>query len=431
MTANVLGGLLIFCQPIVILSLTDERTLGVFSLLVSWSNIGLLLASFGIMTAFQRLGAHYLSWHRDLGIEIYRYLRRKSSIHLVFTSALLAAGAYALHSDEVPWVLYPAIVVVLFGLYLTRWYLIQARINGLNFWPNIFDQPLREGLFILFIAGSAEFAIASLVDADSAWQSDTTFLVYYAIAGVLSALAARYYLSRKRLLPGLLAGGAMQPGSITPASRGRLQRVWSGIARTSFPSELGIYLIKRIDVIIVGALVSTEASGIYFLLSRIAELPNLVAGSINVIIGPEFAKMKFSGQEKRKRTLYLAASILPALVTVAMILVVYLMERLDLFTALFQRALDLTVLYIFLCGYVVYFALGPSTVLLTMTGRQQISSLVTCFIIAFHLLVVTLLAYSWQEIGAAIAFVASISLQRIIEITIIYKKTKGLNFGYT
>jgi len=426
-TANILGGLLIFLQPILILNLTGEHTLGVFSLLVSWANIGLLFASFGILTAFQRLGNRYYNRHKELEFEAYKFLKGCSVKHLVLTSIGLAVIAAAVHVGEVPLILFPGIILVLVSIYYTRWFLILARIRQNNFWPNIFDQPFREGIFITLalmfwylLKGTENFSGQDNYNA-------TVLIVIYSISAITSAWVANSYVKSKQLIPGpIIDPGSGLSNPLYQTSINRLHAVWLGIARTSFPSELGIYLIKRIDVIIVSIFVSTESSGIYFLMSRIAELPNLVAGSINVIVGPEFAKMRAYGYEKRRRTLYILASALPSLGTIIMIIGVFYADKLGLLEWVFGQQLDLRVLYLFLFGYTLYFALGPSTVLLTMTGGQKISSMVSSGIVTLHLLSVTLLTNWLGETGAALAFCISIILQRIIELTfIVTKKNKS------
>ena len=424
-TANILGGVLVFLQPILILNLTEEHTLGVFSLLVSWANIGFLLASFGLLTAFQRLGARYYSRHKGLEFEAYNFLNRCSLKHLVLTSIGLVAIAAFVHSGEVPLILYPAIMLVLVSIYYTRWYLILARIRENNFWPNIFDQPLREGIFIIFTLLFSYLLVSENYSGQGTYNA-TALIIIYSISAISSAWAANSYVKSKQLVPTPTIGPESGLSDPRNTSIKRLHAVWLGIARTSFPSELGIYLIKRVDVIIVSIFVSTESSGIYFLMSRIAELPNLVAGSINVIVGPEFAKMRAYGYEKRRRTLYILASALPSLGTIIMIIGVFYADKLGLLEWVFGQQLDLRVLYLFLFGYTLYFALGPSTVLLTMTGGQKISSMVSSGIVTLHLLSVTLLTNWLGETGAALAFCISIILQRIIELTfIVTKKNKS------
>lgn len=419
LTANVLGGLLIFLQPILILNLSQEYALGIFSLLVSWANIGMLLASFGLLTALQRLGSRYSARASGLEFKAYSYLRRVSRHNLVLAASGLVLVAVVVHRNEVPYILFPAIAMVLASIFYTRWYLILARIREDNFWPNIFDQSFREGVFILIALAALLLPGRYLADGFTTQWHGQALILAYTIAAVCSAWISKTYAHAKNLVPST-SGHSQHPANSSPGKKSlhRLHRTWSGIAITSFPSEVGIYLLKRIDVIVVGILISTESAGLYFLMSRIAELPNLLAGAINVIVGPEFAKMRANGHRDRIRMLYLAAAALPCLATVIMVAAVWFASTANLTDWIFGRQLDLTVLYLFLSGYTLYFALGPSSIYLTMTGGQKISSYVTCWVVGFHLVTVTFLTLWLAETGAALAFCISISLQRIAELLI-------------
>lgn len=402
MSANVLGGVLIIFQPIAVLAMTDDATLGVFSLYLSWANLGLLFTSWGFFTLHQRLGARYRSKCSNVLGFATAVMDRQIVFNGIIVASTFTLVAMLTHGFKLPIVAYPAISLTIMGLLYVRWMQVKARHQGIVFLPSMLDQPVREALFLLLVA------IFSL------WElSGSATIALYVVSLAVSS-AALYRLGVSAHFKFTWSHGE----SLSTINRKRLIRRWRGIAITSFPAELGIYLLKRIDVIIVGLLISTEEAGLYFLLSRIAEAPILVAGALNVIIGPEMAQLQGPAFKTTRRRMYILATTLSVTATALYGFFIAVADRWGVVAWTLGQGPDLFLVYVFLLGYFVYFALGPSNILLTMTGHQRIASGVSLTVLPLHLTLCYTLTLLHGTLGTAVAFSISIILQRLGELAL-------------
>lgn len=414
--ANILGGALVLIQPIAILATSNETNLGVFSLLVSWANIGFLLTSLGFLTALQRLGSHYTVKSRNLEASFHTIIDRRATLNVLSGATGICLIAFILHRGTVSPLLYPAIFLSLTSLFYQRWWLIKCRLYEKNFWPNMFNHPAREGVFlalIIILYFSNNYRIPGKV---AEILSENQLLIAYSIASLSAAIMIYLYRQKNKLFQ-----ERAEIQKTASLSKKKITKIWYSIAITSFPSELGIYLLKRIDVIIVSQLTSVEMAGLYFLFARFAEIPNLVGGAVNAVVGPEFAKLDRSKDMRRRIYFYLIAAVLPSITTAGLAAIIYAGIKTEWLFLLFDEKTNVTPIFIFLAGYFVYYALGPTTLMLTMTGGQKVSSLVTGIIVPTHLCLTYFMISTYGINGAAITFCISIISQRVIELCAIYR----------
>ena len=171
------------------------------------------------------------------------------------------------------------------------------------------------------------------------------------------------------------------PPTVTSATPLFATRNW---LRTSIPmlvnSELTIAL-KRIDIILVGAIIGTTEAGIYAIASKIAQLVSFGLKSSNVMAAPLFAGYHTRGDQQSMQS---TASIAAGFASVWCILVgggliVFKNLTMQLFGD--QFVAGTSVLVILCVGKIGAAITGPVGVILDATGNQDINVKITVVII--------------------------------------------------
>jgi O-antigen/teichoic acid export membrane protein len=135
-------------------------------------------------------------------------------------------------------------------------------------------------------------------------------------------------------------------------------------------------LMKQTDTAMLGAIVGTDAAGLYFPVARMSELAAFGLLSANAIVAPLISELHTSGDRARLQRLLTLAAMGTSAVTVAAALGFWLLGEwvLGLFGAAFVQAYP--ALMILLAGQVVNALCGPVGFLMTMTGHQDRAAVV-------------------------------------------------------
>jgi O-antigen/teichoic acid export membrane protein len=162
-------------------------------------------------------------------------------------------------------------------------------------------------------------------------------------------------------------------------------------------------LVRLADVIIVGIILSVELAGVYFAVSRVAELISFVLSTVNTIIGPAVARGYSAGKiDKTQEKLSFVALFL--LISSCLLLLIFLIwgkEILSFINPNFVQFWPLLLILSF--GQFINVAVGGAGVVLNMTGHEKVNGKIlisTAPIILISMFVTTKL---FGIYGAAIA----------------------------
>lgn len=134
-------------------------------------------------------------------------------------------------------------------------------------------------------------------------------------------------------------------------------------------------IMSRLDILMLGAMIGSEAAGIYNVASRFAELASFGLAATNAIAAPMISELYWSGQlAQLQRVLALAALGVVAFTTVVFVVLVVFS---DFFLGLFGQNFIAGggALFILLLGQVMNAGCGCVGYLTTMTGHERWAAL--------------------------------------------------------
>ncbi len=171
--------------------------------------------------------------------------------------------------------------------------------------------------------------------------------------------------------------------------------IWvTQIARASFGS---------LDVLLIGALLSVEVAGLYFVAVRTADVLNFLMASLNLIVGPTVARKHAEGHTSELNAfLALITLVMAGLAGTALALLVLAGEW--LLGSVDERFLSAySAILILFAGQVVYASMGSVGVVLTMTGHERLNMVLLLIFAPAMLALMAVLAPLYGLVGAASA----------------------------
>ncbi|MDJ0594373.1 MAG: flippase [Pleurocapsa sp. MO_226.B13] len=188
-----------------------------------------------------------------------------------------------------------------------------------------------------------------------------------------------------------------------------------------------MYMIKsRTDIIMLGAFQGAEAVGIYFAVSRGAQLIDFVTNAANNVLGPNIASLYAEGKSEQIQRILIKSSRTVSLASLPIIIGLVFLGSwyLSLFGSEFTQG---TKALIILCvGQIVNVVTGSVGLLLNMTGNERYTSISRGASTILNIILNALLIPRWGLEGAAIA-TASSSILLNIENTLWVRKKLGIH----
>ena len=173
-------------------------------------------------------------------------------------------------------------------------------------------------------------------------------------------------------------------------------------------------MVAWIDVILVGALASAKAAGIYAVASRLTLLGALFLRALILVLGPQVSSFLARGERARAQVVYqvstwwLTAISWPAYVTIALFAPVVIRIFGDDFAA------GATPLAILSLAMLVSMACGPVSVVLLMAGKSSWNLANTIFAAALAIGLDIVLIPRYGVVGAAIGATAGIAANNLV-----------------
>ena len=351
------------------LQLTLSRVLGVdqfgiYTYVISWVSLLGLLACLGLNTAALRFIPGYLSTgktqlSKGFLIRSHQFVLAASIIIAIILVLIILFLRDHIDHQLFRVFLIGALVIPATAMLLLDLSLVQALKKVI---PSQFPRVV---FYPLFLSGA-------ILLIDRIYQDPLNGFHAMALDAFAASLTVGFalYLLRTFL-----------PPTVTSATPLFATRNW---LRTSIPmlvnSELTIAL-KRIDIILVGAIIGTTEAGIYAIASKIAQLVSFGLKSSNVMAAPLFAGYHTRGDQQSMQS---TASIAAGFASVWCILVgggliVFKNLTMQLFGD--QFVAGTSVLVILCVGKIGAAITGPVGVILDATGNQDINVKITVVII--------------------------------------------------
>jgi O-antigen/teichoic acid export membrane protein len=214
-----------------------------------------------------------------------------------------------------------------------------------------------------------------------------------------------------------------------PASQAELayaQRQW---LKVSLPLLLiaGMHIIlKRTDIIMIGAILGPDDAGIYSAASRISDLVVFGLVAINSILAPMISELYHTGKKQElQRIITIAArAIFVFTLMVSVILAVIGKFLLSLFGLEFIVAF--VPLLVLLCGQIVNALTGSVALIMTMTGYQNKAGAIVAISAGINVLLNVLLIPLMGLAGAAISTAFTMVLWNLAMLTFVRRRI-GIN----
>jgi O-antigen/teichoic acid export membrane protein len=374
---------------------------GVYAL--AWQMMGMLLR-------FSDLGTHS-TLLRDIPAYEGDSDRQRRVIGLAYgTTAVvsfLIAGALVLFADRVnditighpefpPTLRLFAVVLVAFAFVRIHGAVLKA--TGAASSEVVLNRLLRSGVRLVA-------AVAAM------WAG-------YSVVGVAGALAASV---------GTLAVfgffATMRVSALRPTLRGvraEAASFYDHAVPTAF-SSIGGLLRTRVDVLLIGALLTAEAAGLYNIVLLIVGLTAIPLVAFNQLMPPVSSGLYAAGKIETLNNVYTTISRMVVTTTVPFIAVqiVYGPELLGIFGPEYVRGY--LVLLVFLVGRVISNAVGATGHLLQMTNNHYVAMVLEWILAVLNVVLTYVFVVEFGLVGAALGTSVAIAAQNLIQVLLLYR----------
>ncbi|MDB9317735.1 flippase [Nodularia spumigena] len=201
---------------------------------------------------------------------------------------------------------------------------------------------------------------------------------------------------------------------------------WLKLALPLLFQSAFIVILFRIDILMIGSLVSPEAAGVYSAASNTAVWVAFCLQIINIVAAPAFATLHAQGDRQGLQTVVSNTSLWvlwPSLI-IAAILIIFSRPILAMFGPEFVAAE--WVLKTLVIGELINVLFGPVSFLLGMTGHQNKSAMVFGFSALINLILNPIGIMFFGILGSAMATVFSMFVWKVW-LSILAKKNVGVH----
>lgn len=385
-----------FLLQVALARVLGVEQLGVYSYVLAWVNVALLVATLGFDTAFMRFVSVYVAqddWQRLRGL--FSRAARLVLLASLVGSAVLLSMAIFLSRHWPPGqretFMAAALLIPLFSLSALR----QAALRGLKrvFLADLPDTIMRPLLIMGALAACWLYGIAPVTAPD---------------AMLIQAGAA---------LAAFLLGGKLLFASLPPAFRAAAPEYESlHWLRTAFPmfliSAMHVVL-KQTDVLMIGAMLGPRETGIYAVAVRLSDLAVFGLTAANAICAPMISEYFHAGRKAELQRIVRLASRISFIFTLLATLGVLLFGDwiLGIFGHGFLEAKP--ALLILFAAQMVNALTGPVGFLMVMTGHQVRAAYINGAAVILNVVLNLVLIPRYGIEGAAFSTASAIVLWNV------------------
>ena len=374
-----------FGVQVLVARLLGAGSYGAYAYAITWQSFLLIFGTIGFETASLRFVAEYVGRRQWTLLRGFLRYSQRTTLQTSVLLALLACVVIWALRNRLATELTSALVIAF--LILPPNALLQIRSYSVQGLKRVLAAQIPRDIVRPLFFGSGVWLAVSLGHPGTAPLAMTANLV-----AVLCALG----------ITTLLLHRAMPAGcrDATPEYR---HKEWLSVARVLLLVSGLNLVLARIDVLMVGSMISTRDAGIYSVSSLAASFVGFGLSSVNAIAAPLIADLHSQGHRRElQRILLLAARgvlVFSVLCTIALALGGR--YALGLFGPEFTSGYYILVI---LAGGGLINALGGSVgFLMTMTGHQTVAAKVLLVTAVLNVVLNAVFIQLWGVTGAAIA----------------------------
>lgn len=380
---KVAGAGLAFVLQITLTRFLGSQQYGIYIYALTWAQLAALAGVFGFKTASVRFVSEYKGQQKWGHLRGFLTISRRTVLALSTGLALLfGLGAVAVYTER--GVRNAFLVAALLPLAQSTMAVRVAELRGLKHvvLGYSIEQIVRP---VLVIAGVAAIGWAGL-----SLLAHQALLIY--VLGTAIAVGVAIY-----------AGHRFLPQAIWQVDPTYKQRLWLRAARDMVLIAGFNLILFRADTLMVGALVGTEAAGLYAIASRVAGLLSFVIVAVNSNLGPLFADLHARNQhdDLRETVTFGARLVIAGSLVLSLLLYLFTDEILALFGPAYVQSG--TLMRILILGQLANASAGPVMLLLNMTGHESTSAWIQGSCAALNIGLNAILITWMGAEGAAIA----------------------------
>jgi O-antigen/teichoic acid export membrane protein len=174
------------------------------------------------------------------------------------------------------------------------------------------------------------------------------------------------------------------------------------------------WILKRTDIIMIGAYLGTTETGIYSAASQVSGMVVLGLTSVNSMLGPMISEFYYTDKTEQLRRVVALAARAVFILMVAATIVMSLGGKIMLSLYGTEFVAAFVPLLILLGGQVVNAMVGPVGLIMTMTGHQNQAGLIFGFGAVVNVALNMLLIPRFGFVGAAVASATSMVLWNVM-----------------
>lgn len=203
-------------------------------------------------------------------------------------------------------------------------------------------------------------------------------------------------------------------------------RLWMRTAMPLWGIALMAILLNRLDVLMLGAMVGPQASGIYTAVARLAELAGFGLIAANAFIAPRIAELYRAGKQQELQMLitWSARGIAVFTLLAAGALALGGKFALGLFGTEFVQAYD--ALLVLVLGQLFNGLCGSVGLILTMTGHERRAARIMFRSALLNVVLNALLIPVWGMVGAALATATTLIIWNVWMLIVVVRQL-GMN----
>ena len=406
---NAGGVVLVLGLQLFLAQLLGVEHYGLYSLVISWLSIFVLICGLGSEGALLRFLPEYVSNGRldELKYVVTRYAIAALVLSVLFALLLASFGptfSYAPSSSLAEGEFQDAFF--LGAILLPIWVLLNGTTHSLRALKKIFysrlpDMILRPGVMLLLLGLVCLLHINALITTSAALLFHvlaTVFALWFA----LSKLQQKFTNEKSALSP------------VTKAERRSALRDWVDVSSAMFLLAGAQVILNQLDTVMLGFFRDTAEVGVYSLAVRFSAFSLFGLQAVNAIAAPMISEIYADkGREElqyhiSKVVVLIAVLSLPIFVG----LILFGGRIVGYFGSDFSVAY--TILLILLLGQGVNCLLGPIGFIVSLTGHHRRSVRVLLFTLAINFVVNIPAIYWFGMYGAALTTAFCIALRNIL-----------------
>ena len=204
-----------------------------------------------------------------------------------------------------------------------------------------------------------------------------------------------------------------QPPQVRSAPPSYKMRSWAAVSLPIFGSNVVYLVFSRMDIVMVGLLMSPRSAGIYAVAMRVGSTTSILQTAMNSTVAPRISQLYWSEREGELRRLVLTAirfTFVPSLL-LTVVLCVFAVPVLHIFGPAY--ASGRTVLIVIALGQLVSVSSGPVGWLMNLTGHQNVTAVVFATTAAVTMVGYFVLIPTLGLIGAGLANGGAVAVRNI------------------